>query len=341
MGIKTSAAASTLSGLVAVSLGLGACQANPPRDEPQQPAVQSSSTLSTAEASTPRSAPRAERAGGAQSVQPVASQQAPAAGSGSVEGNLYFVRTLIERSSAAQKVTASRDPDAIAKREQARAKYQEAQRAVSAGDNETAQQSLNQAKMLMFEAARLADKEGVLEGKKKSDYENRLGSVQALMAAHERVTEDKGEQAVHRQLEPKVEERVQQAQALAAREEYEAARSELDVAYLSIKASIERLRSGDTLVRSLNFASKEEEYRYELDRNETLRMLVTVLLKDRLQQSGVSQMVDRQMGKANELRQTAEAEAEAGNYQAAIDSLDASTKQIIRAIRSAGVYVPG
>lgn len=335
--------------LAVIALGVGACQANPPvEDEPsvarmQQPeaAAPEASPGAAENDSTPAAPEQQVAQANPASRDPAPAADPPAAGSGSVEGNLYFVQTLIERSSMAQKVASSANPDALAKRDQARAKYLQARQAASQGNTEGAQTALNEAKMLMFQAARLADREQVLEGKRQSDYQNRLDSVDALMAAHERVTETKGQKELHRQLEPRVEERLQEARNLAAAEDYDQARAVLDEAYLSVKASLERLRGGDTLVRSLNFASKEEEYRYELDRNETLRMLVDVLLKERLKQQSVARMVETHMAKARELRAEGEAQAESGDYQNAIDKLDTSTRQIIRAIRSAGVYVPG
>ena len=48
------------------------------------------------------------------------------------------------------------------------------------------------------------------------------------------------------------------------------------------------MRSGDTLVRSLNFASKEEEYRYEIDRNDTHQMLIKVLVE-------ISQKIEKKL----------------------------------------------
>ena len=343
--------------LLLALIALGACQANPPAEQepsaarPQQPeapapeagggaAANDSPTEDTEQQQQQQQQQQLAQATPAPSA-PAPAGDPPAAGSGSVEGDLYFVQTLIERSSMAQKVASSASPDALAKRDQARAKYLEARQASSEGNTDAAQQALNEAKMAMFQAARLADNGQVLEGKRQSDYQSRLGSVEALMAAHERVTEIKGQQDLHRQLEPRVQERVQKARSLAGAENYDQARAVLDEAYLSVKASLERLRGGDTLVRSLNFATKEEEYRYELDRNDTLRMLVNVLLKERLKQQSVSQMVDTHMAKASDLRTEAEAQANSGDYRNAIDKLDASTKQIIRAIRSAGVYVPG
>ena len=91
-------------------------------------------------------------------------------------------------------------------------------------------------------------------------------------------------------------------------------------------------------MRSLHFANKEEEYHYEVDRNDTHRMLVTVLLSDKPAASaGVQPLVQR----AAQLRLQAEAAATRSEFSAAIEILEESTRELVRAIRGAGVYIPG
>ena len=98
---------------------------------------------------------------------------------------------------------------------------------------------------------------------------------------------------------------------------------------------------GDTLVRELNFETPEDEYLYELDRNETHRMLVEVLLAEKMQASPMRKTADGFIAQAGELRKQAEEAAGKKKFEEAIDLLEASTKEFIRAIRSAGVYIPG
>ena len=119
------------------------------------------------------------------------------------------------------------------------------------------------------------------------------------------------------------------------------ARSMLDAAYESVKASLEQLRGGDTLVRELNFETPEDEYLYELDRNDTHRMLVEVLLAEKMQASPMRKTADAFISKAGELRQEAEEAAGKKKFEDAIRLLEESTTEFIRAIRSAGVYIPG
>jgi hypothetical protein len=98
------------------------------------------------------------------------------------------------------------------------------------------------------------------------------------------------------------------------------------------------MRSGDTLVRSLNFANKAEEYKYEQDRNDSLQMLYKVLIE---QKGAPTSFVEMQVKKARELRSEAENTATAGDHEKAVKQMEESTGQLIRAIRSAGVFIPG
>ena len=94
-------------------------------------------------------------------------------------------------------------------------------------------------------------------------------------------------------------------------------------------------------MRSLDFASEEEEYHYELDRNDTHSMLVQLLVADK----GVSEYTQTQVDKftslARSLREEAEQYAHEGAFKDAILMLEQSTKQLVRAIRSAGIFIPG
>jgi hypothetical protein len=94
-------------------------------------------------------------------------------------------------------------------------------------------------------------------------------------------------------------------------------------------------------VRSLNFANKEEEYNYEIDRNDTHQMLIKVLLEGRRDMPGVESMVSGRVERARQVRTQAEQAAARGDHAAGIKLLEESTGELVKAIRSAGVYIPG
>jgi tetratricopeptide (TPR) repeat protein len=259
-----------------------------------------------------------------------------------LERRVQSIGTLIEASSAARQIEASGVAAARERRDNARVIHREAAAALSSGDLVNAAKLLDQAAREMMGAARLAKPEQVAGEKNKRDFEARLDSARALLAAQQRITQEKSAGREAQEAARNIERQIGEAQTLAAQNRFEEARPVLDRAYLTARVSIEAMRRGDTLVRSLNFASKREEYDYEIDRNETHRMLITVLLADRKDAAGA--MPASMQGftdKAAALRVEAEAQAKRGDHVGAIKLLEDSTRELVRAIRSGGIYIPG
>ena len=266
----------------------------------------------------------------------VALAQQPAAPDASqVERRLASVETLIERSSGAQQIEASGNPAAREKRDAARAKHREAAAAFKAGDVERAAALLPQATTQMFEAVRLASPEQVNDAKRRSDFATKMESARALQAAQRRIAAEKKSpgsaetsQAIDRFLA--------QADTEAAAGRMEAASASLEQGYLLAKAAIGSMRSGDTLVRSLNFDNPKEEYAYELDRNDTHKMLLKMLLD-----TSKAERAAPAIARSTELRDQAESSARVSDYPNATRLLEESTRELVKAIRAAGVYIPG
>ena len=257
------------------------------------------------------------------------------------EDRIQFVKTLLEKSSAARQIDESGNQEALQRREEARLLFQQAQQEHAAADNDAANKKLIEATKVMFEAVRLAGQIEITAEKKQRDFEDRLDSINALMEAHDRVSEEKGKQTEGIELKQLVLDKVSRANALLKSGQVDEARQVLDEAYIAAKIAINTLRGGDTLVRSLHFETKEEEYNYEIDRNDTHQMLIQILSKDKKGGGGMDKMVQNFMNKAIELRHEAEKQAVSGDHETAIKTLEESTKNLVRALRSSGIYIPG
>lgn len=255
-----------------------------------------------------------------------------------LEKRLESVGTLIEKSSGARQVETSGDKRAAEKRAEAKSAYAEAQEAYKAGDYPRASRLLSQASGTMFEAVRLASPEQVTGEKQRADFNSRLESVKALLAAQKRISSEKAGVRDSAQTTREIEKLMQEAEQQAATNKYDQANTTLNRAYLIAKAAIGSMRGGDTLVRSLNFANKEEEYKYELDRNDTHHLLIKVLLDDK---RGSESMIQGFMQKAHQLRGEAESSAKRGDHAGAVKLLEDSTAELVKAIRNAGVFIPG
>lgn len=296
---------------------------------------------------SPRHAVLATLAALALLVPPLASGQAPppprsdaVPTAEQVERRLASVQTLITGSSGARQIAASGVAAAAARQGEARKLYEQARAAAAAGDPASASKLLDAASKAMFEAVRLAAPETVVADKQKADFEARFDSTKALLEAQKRIAAEKGG-GVPAELTARIESLLVSARRSASSGDYAGGRTALDQAYLASKSAIGSLRGGDTLVRSLNFASKEEEYHYELDRNDTHRMLVDVLTKGKTLSSSTDAMIRESLAESARLRGVAEGQAAQRDFERGIGTLEDSTKALVRAIRAAGVFIPG
>ena len=258
-----------------------------------------------------------------------------------IERRLDSVGTLLERSSAARQIDLSGNPIALDKRAKARELYNQAKAAHDAGDETAAGDFLTQASKTMLEAVRASATQSLGVAKAKTDYLNRAQSVKALLSAYQRVAAEKNIGRKAGETVQAVEQLTREAARFADAENYDQANVVIQRAYLTTKAAVGNLRQGDTLVRSLKFTSKEDEYHYELDRNDTHQMLLKVLAEEKRTNASIDAMVRGYLEKAGQLRGEAESSAARGDFEAAVKMMEQSTTELVRAIRGAGVFIPG
>ena len=257
-----------------------------------------------------------------------------------VQRRIASTATLITTSSGAKQVEASAKPEALAKLKLAREQHAQAQAAFDAGDMDATNKLLYAVAKSLMEAVAKASPEQITAGKVRADFDARLESTRTLLDAARRIASEKGKG--NAELVKRIEGQIDQANGLAQAGKLADARVVLDQAYGATRAAVGVLRSGDTLVRSLNFANKEEEFHYEVDRNDTHRMLVQVLLADRRAgNTTMDSMVNKAMDESAQLRQQADDMARRKDFDAGVKTLEESTRSLVKAIRAAGVYIPG
>jgi len=252
-----------------------------------------------------------------------------------------FINKLINESSGAKQVKKSNNPEVKKLHQLAKDLYKQANEKLAIGEESEAASILDQSAKKMFEAIRLSTPVSLSDNKIKHDYDNRKKSVTALREAFERISLEKNDQVIKENVNNQLTKMLKTSAELEQAGKYAPAKQELNKAYVLLKQSIESLRSGQTLVRSLNFATAEEEYHYELDRNDTHKMLVTLLLGEKQNSAYTQKAVSKFTQEAASLRKQAEQAASDDDFKQAISLLEQSTKQFVRAIRSAGVYIPG
>lgn len=259
----------------------------------------------------------------------------------SVDSRINFVNKLITESSAAQQVDASDNEEAKRLHEEAATYFNDAVDARAAGDIETASLRLSDAIRSMYAAVAAGGENPQEADGDNRQYEQRISSIDALMSAHERISNEKGLKAIHRDLESTVAKDIEAAEKYHIEGNVELANVHVDAAYEKVTHAVEILRHGETLVRELKFASEEDEYVYELDRNDTHEMLVNLLVDKGTAGPSGKEKAKQRVATAEALRRKAEGLAREGKYGEAITVLEQSTSELVKAIRGAGVYIPG
>ena len=259
----------------------------------------------------------------------------------SVTSRINNMSKLLNESSGAKQVIGGSNSEAKQKRRMALELYQQAKEKLNKGANDDATNLLNQSASLMFEAIKMSTPASLTENKNISNYHQRRESVVALRDAFNRISDENNEVKTRQKVNNQLQQLIVRADALLDRGENTKARVEIDKAYHLLKVTIESIRSGQTLVKSLQFNSKEEEYHYEVDRNDTHSMLISLLVEEKNKSDVTNKKIIKFVDEAKVLRKQADAYAGDNAYDIAIDLLEQSTRQLVRAIRSAGIYIPG
>lgn len=254
---------------------------------------------------------------------------------------IAFIENLLKNSSAARKVKQSNNPAVSDLYDDAWLMYKRAISARDYHDPEVMNEALFHSTELMFRAVRLSEHKQLVDNRKQEEFNRRIESIDALLSAHKRISDEKKLNAQHNKLKEIVHNKVATANELVSKGKITAAYKIADEAYVEIKIAIRKLRNGETLVRSLHFATAKDEYLYELDRNDTHKMLVRILMKDKLKNISLKKRTQAYLDKAKLLRQEAEELAANKDFKAAIKKCEKSTQQYVRAIRASGLYIPG
>lgn len=251
-----------------------------------------------------------------------------------------FVGNLVTKSVSSQRIEQSGDAAAKQSLEEARALVAAAKADLDAGRVDAANVKLDEALALVnTQVQRLSGAE-VRGAHDRQMYERQLKAVSTFLAAYQRVAEGGSSKSAARQAET-IRVLVGQAERKAGGGDYEAAVAILNEAYATARGDIRQMRQGQTLTRSLDFATPEEEYDYELGRNESHFLLLQFALTEKKPAGSVVGRIDANRKSAETMRAEAEGKAAGGAYPEAIGLLNESTELLLKSIRMSGMFIPG
>jgi hypothetical protein len=245
-----------------------------------------------------------------------------------------LVDRLLNTSSAARQIQDSDNPAAMALYQTAHERF----RAAKDTNDEQARRLLAQAKALLFQSLHSATATQPQETAGR--YISLRNSTQALLEAHARIRKEKPsrESQMH---ERDARQGLAKAEQLFAAGDIAEAMNDLKKAFHRLRASLMVMRQGETLIRRLSFAAPADEFHYEVKRYRSHRLLVNLLLGKKELEPGTQQRVQQSLDSAARLRRQADQEASMQSHTQAIKTLERATRQLLRAIRQADIYIPG
>lgn len=252
---------------------------------------------------------------------------------------LESIRHMLDVSQPAQQIQASGNTQAIAMREEARSLYRAAKEAFDAGDIVKPQELLPKAAATFIQSVQLITPKPD-PVKVKASLNADLEPVKALFGVYKRVLSQRAPLQGMEDTTRTIEKLLADVEQLIAADYFREARMLLDKAYLLTKAVMSSLHV-DAQGAPVKFASKEEEFGFELDRNNTHQRLIRILLGEKRSAAEVDPSVKGNMDKARALRGQADTAAERKEYPDAIKMFGDSTAELVQAIRKLGVFVPG
>lgn len=133
---------------------------------------------------------------------------------------------------------------------------------------------------------------------------------------------------------------IHQAAQAAGAANYRQANTLLTTSYQLIVSSIARYRDEETVYHALHFADAREEYRYEQQRYISHELLVRMMLGEEEVTQARQEQLNEFVRSAEKLHRQAYREWQNGEQQLAIETEVRATRELIKALRLAGLYVP-
>jgi hypothetical protein len=245
---------------------------------------------------------------------------------------------LVNESAAAQRIAQSSDGQARELLDSATGAWQRAVQALESGQLRVAGRDAERGLADMADATRRVKDAGRERRLARERYDRLRKRVLSFSEAYRRVLAEKPDAPATGWLDQsEVSRLLEEAGALAGEGEHASANRRLEQAANAVESALSEARHRETLLHELTFTTPEEEYSYELQRNDSYALLVDMLGTKRQQTDTGLQYLQRMLGENETLRKDASELYERGQVDAAIQALEEATRQLARTLRASGL----
>lgn len=249
----------------------------------------------------------------------------------------YAEMLLAPTSEVVKRVAASGNQEAARLQVQAQAELGKAKKELAGGKLEGALAAADESLRLIKSSSALAPAESIgIDYKAK--YEELHKEVKQYSDSYAKnVKAGQGKQAASTFDKAKFDGLVRDAEALAAKGDYQAANKNLTQASSMVTAVLTLMLDSQTVVYDKSFDTPKEEYEYELARYQSFHELVPIAIEQRNPSAQQRQLLDDLVKKAERIVSEGKSFADRGDYTTAIQAMQAATENVERGLMLIGV----
>jgi hypothetical protein len=257
--------------------------------------------------------------------------------SNSIYNKVKLLDWLVHDSPTTKRIENSTDVEAKQQLERAQEMWQQAVEHSERNEYELAEGHINAGLKLMTKVSRKAKDEDRVKQARIELYKQVKEHVDMFVTAFDRVVAEKGEARVRKMLDR------EELDAIMSRAETAFDGGDLALANHLMRQAADMVdtalsdaRHEDVLLHELNFESLEEEYAYEVSRNESYVVLIDLMQKKTARSESSASYVKTMIEANAKLRQQADEHASNGQLEQGIAILEKGTDKLSRALRVSG-----
>lgn len=244
-------------------------------------------------------------------------------------------------SASAQKIAGGDNVTAQELLARANERAEQALQSYNRGDMQIAETRLSEAFRAYTEALGALRAKGAESSELKQLNAGLRDEIRAYLQAFDEALLARGPSAAGLLNRGRVNELLDQARHIEEDGDPRTAQGYLKEAYNMATAALARIRENETVVYNLDFRTPADEYRYEQNRHQSYTMLVTQLRQSSELGEQALRLAQRYQDEGGQLRREAEALAAAGQFEAAIKTMEEANKRLVRSLQMMGLSLPG
>lgn len=257
--------------------------------------------------------------------------------SSSIYNKVKFLDWLVNSSPVSIRVKNSNDEEAKQQLKRTRDMWEQSVEHSEKSEYELAEAHINEGLKLMTGVSRKFKDQDRVNQARRDLYKQVKDHVDMFVVAFDRIAEEKDDDHIRKMLDrKKLASLISSAESKYAEDDLVMANHLMRQAADIVDHALSDARHEEILLRELSFDNLEEEYAYEVQRNESYVMIIDLMQKKSATSQASAGYVEKMIKANAKRREEAEVLVKNGDYEQGITLLEKSTDKLSRALRVSG-----